>query len=495
MIKFLVSVFALCCSFVITQAQMFDPNPIRVGSSIFCTDVALEDVDQDGDLDAAFLFNLGPHTVWLNDGAGNLSFTFGTNPRIHVNQIALSDFDLDGDLDFFFDGNAPGWHLNIGAGNFIPFQGGFNQLSNGIALGDINSDSYPDLIIPDQSTSGGFRTKIFLNDQSGGFTLGPALPPTGQERSALFGDIDGDGDLDLSLEGTLWLNDGTGAFTDTGQSLHVGGTFRTWGRTFADLDADGDLDLLVGEVDLGSLVFLNDGVGNFIWTGERLGKSFNLDAADLNVDGFLDVVTSDTINVYLGDGSGIFGAPVQIIPTGICGNGLCGVALGDLNGDGLPDLLSSASVTGHPGYYLNISPNVIDVKVDVRPGACPNSVSVRARGVVAVAIVGEQDFDVSQVDASSVTLEGVPATQGLIADVTQPFNGALIDELSCTELGPDGISDLRFFFDTQQLISALGNVMSNVQFVELNGSLLDGTQIRGEDVLLLKATGRVPGRN
>ena len=65
-------------------------------------DVTLGDLDGDGDLDAVVANdNLQPNTVWLNDGAGNLT-AHPTNPNFgeeYSRNIVLGDLDGDGDLD------------------------------------------------------------------------------------------------------------------------------------------------------------------------------------------------------------------------------------------------------------------------------------------------------------------------------------------------------------------------------------------------------------
>ena len=65
------------------------------------------------------------------------------------------------------------------------------------------------------------------------------------------GDVDGDGDLDAFVANSnqanrVWLNDGSGTFTDSGQSL---GDSSSWAVALGDLDGDGDLDAFVGELD------------------------------------------------------------------------------------------------------------------------------------------------------------------------------------------------------------------------------------------------------
>ena len=64
------------------------------------------------------------------------------------------------------------------------------------------------------------------------------------------GDVDGDGDLDAFVANSrtgnrVWVNDGSGIFTDSGQSL---GDHYSHGVTLGDVDGDGDLDAFVANL-------------------------------------------------------------------------------------------------------------------------------------------------------------------------------------------------------------------------------------------------------
>jgi hypothetical protein len=129
------------------------------------------------------------------------------------------------------------------------------------------------------------------------------------------------------------------------------------------------------------------------------------------------------------------------------------------------------------------------VPVDIKPVGCPNPLNVRSQGVLPVAILGTADFDVTTLDPETVTLAGVPALRWSFEDVAapyEPFTGK-IDPYECNDLGPDGYLDLVFKFDTQELVAALeGGQDKEVRTLQLRGQLMDGAEITGEDVVIIK---------
>ena len=83
------------------------------------------------------------------------------------------------------------------------------------------------------------------------------------------------------------------------------------------------------------------------------------------------------------------------------------------------------------------------VPVDIKPGFCPNPLVVSKRGVVTVAILGTDRFDVSQIDRNSIRiLEVVQPVQSHVIDVARPYrlftwdaSGTGLEADSCTDEG------------------------------------------------------------
>jgi hypothetical protein len=119
--------------------------------------------------------------------------------------------------------------------------------------------------------------------------------------------------------------------------------------------------------------------------------------------------------------------------------------------------------------------------------SCPNPLNVKSKGVLPVAILGTEDFDVSTIDPASLLLQGVPPIRYELDDVGTPFNGVSDDDChDCTENGPDEFVDLVLHFDSQDIVDAIGSVEDReCLYPTLTGTLLDGTPIEGTDPLLI----------
>jgi hypothetical protein len=150
------------------------------------------------------------------------------------------------------------------------------------------------------------------------------------------------------------------------------------------------------------------------------------------------------------------------------------------------------------------------VPVDIKPGGCPNPLNVGSQGVLPVAILGTRDLDVTTIDPKTVTLGGgvilsedplkkekkikilvskLSPLRWSLEDVGTPYEPFVgkTDPYQCNNLGPDGYLDIVFKFDTQAIVASLGDVEDKqVIILQLRGQLLDGTEITGEDVVIIR---------
>lgn len=193
--------------------------------------------------------------------------------------------------------------------------------------------------------------------------LGPESRPVGVEatlaEAGAFGDVDGDGDLDLAIgtevdantrnvSARIYQNDGAGNYAIAWETTSPKGT--TTAVAFADFDGDGDLDLaVVGRDDRPNEIYENQGNYAFVsrWRSSTNRTSNDLAVGDLTGDGRMDVVVAndESGQLYTNQGNWSFAERDILVA------GARAVALGDLDNDGWLDI--AAAHNGPNIAYFN----------------------------------------------------------------------------------------------------------------------------------------------
>ena len=261
------------------------------------------------------------------------------------NKVEVADINSDGRLDLLF-ANGRGYSspgepevnyafINQGPGQPFVDVGaelfGEADFSRVIQAGDVDGDGSLDLFVGNTWST---RSRLYLGDGGGGFEEVSATHLPQLDLSvgdAEFGDVDGDGDLDLALAdwgpgdpaknggapARLWLNDGGGVFSEApAGALPDVAIAWSWELELGDVDGDLDLDLMIScKSCAGSFVFLNDGEGVFADASDGLPQhpnNYDFEALDLSGDGHLDLLTINDRSpgarehVFVGDGAGGF---------------------------------------------------------------------------------------------------------------------------------------------------------------------------------------------
>jgi len=121
------------------------------------------------------------------------------------------------------------------------------------------------------------------------------------------------------------------------------------------------------------------------------------------------------------------------------------------------------------------------VPIDIKPTSCPNPVNVKSKGVLPVAVLGMEGFDVMDIDVDSVYLNDLHPIRFDYEDVATPFDGELCD---CHTEGPDGYMDLTLKFDMQAFVESLGPVADGDELtLNLGIGTVDGIATWGSDCI------------
>ena len=309
--------------------------------------VALGDLDGDGDLDAVFANMHARSEIWLNDGDGNFTISY-QNIGVEGHGVGIGDLDGDGDLDLVLTPasgtEASRIYINDGSGGFTLGETALGDASiaaNGVSLFDVEGDG--DLDIGVYYFAGQRHCRLYVNDGTGQFNSTALRLP----GLAAWGDIDGDGDIDaVSLQHEqngsgykVFMNVGETEFEES-QHITAPGGFFPGSLALGDIDGDGDVDLVASSSGSPLVVLVNDGAGAFsrvtaiaftVGMGRISLGDLNGDRADDVLVGCLDqpkrIAISNTDGGFIDSGL-LLGSNEM---AGIC-------ALGDLDGDGDLDL-------------------------------------------------------------------------------------------------------------------------------------------------------------
>lgn len=425
--------------------------------------VAVGDFNADGALDLA-VANLGdPSTgdpggvsILLGYGDGTfrapMSFGAGANP----NRIAVADFNGDGKLSLVVatiqDPSTGLANVNIlltrGDGTFQP-PVTVDQTYYTFVVVDFNGDKKSDLAFPISS-----GTRILLGKGDGSFQA--PIDFTISEDFWAAGDFNGDGKLDLlaflSTSGSsetffgelrVHLGNGDGTFRSDSVTTAVGGYAHV--LCMGDFNRDNRLDL-VGWVKANVFarpsleLFLGNGDGTF-QAPKSVGIGASSAASDFDGDGKLDLAVDPlppsqlSLLVLLGNGDGTFQSgfttPIAY---------LAEVVVGDLNQDGMPDLVLNHGSTADtvtvllnltpnltPGFLVSASPDALTVTAGASANTTLNVAPANGfNEAVALTCSGAPREATCSVSPASVTLNGTDAATASLTVTTTARTSALV---------------------------------------------------------------------
>jgi hypothetical protein len=264
-------------------------------------------------------------------------------PVLETSAGAWGDYDNDGDLDILLTGylNEP-WsggdkvriYRNTGNGSFVDTYSLPDLfLSPSAMWGDYNNDGWLDLVISYEYNDI-HSTQLYHNNGNGTLSA-KDVGMYGVQGQPAWGDYDNDGRLDLLVGTRLYHNNGGGTFSqiNVGLPMAVAGT-SAWG----DYDNDGRLDLLIGP-------HLYHNGGNAVFSEINAGLPTMMSGltawGDFDNDGWLDILLAGPLSdyeriarIYHNNGNGAFTDANADLPGITAGS----AAWGDYDNDGDLDI-------------------------------------------------------------------------------------------------------------------------------------------------------------
>jgi Bacterial Ig-like domain (group 3)/FG-GAP-like repeat len=311
--------------------------------------------------------------------------TYGSG-GYYAESVAVADVNGDGNPDLVVPNQCAdsacmrrglvGVLLGQGDGTFKSVvkydSGGYGAFS--VAVADVNGDGKPDLVVANvcansNCTSGG-SVAVLLGNGDGTFKAAMSYPSGGEDAySVAVDDVNGDGKPDLLIanycadsecltDGSVGVLLGNGDGTFQAAVTYSSGAYHTVSVAVGDVNGDGKPDLLVASYCASSSNCTDGSVGVLLGNGNgtfRAAVSYSsggyeaqsVAVGDVNGDGKPDLLVANTIcapndcatgsvGVLLGNGDGSFRPAVTYDSGGFSAES---VAVGDVNGDGKPDLL------------------------------------------------------------------------------------------------------------------------------------------------------------
>ncbi len=474
--------------------------------------VAVGDLDGDGKVDIVVAnYYLNTVSVYRNTSTGGgvsfaarVDYTTGILPR----SVAIADIDGDGKLDLAvanYSSNTISVLRNTGVSGTVSFAAkadyatGSNPQS--VATGDVDGDGRPDLAVANYVSN----TVSILRNTSTSGTVSFAAKldyATGSgPQSVAIGDVDGDGKPDLAVASntvSVLRNTSTNGVVSFVTKADYPTGSGPQSVAIGDLDGDGKVDMAVANIyDNTISVFRSTSTSGVVSFAAKVdyatGSSpYNISITDLNGDGKADLAVansgSNTVSVFrnMSTSGTVALAAKADYPTGVNPRS---VAIGDLDGDGKPDL-AIANYGSNTVYVLRNqvdAPNItsftptnagIGTTVTITGSNFTGTTAVSLGGVAATSFTIVSDAVITAMVAAVASGDVAVTTPKGTATMGGFYNGAVVPVISSfspasgpigttvtitgTNFSPVAANNIVYFGAVKAAVSAASNTSLTV---------------------------------
>lgn len=373
-------------STTITILQSFSPSvnypapTVKPTNYFYCSDSAMGDLNGDGRNDVAVMEYYGSRVlVYYQKVDGKLDTNQVITSSLTVTGIAIRDVNNDGFSDLIISGNSrtatSGWlgrvvvyrqnpvtHLLDSPQEYILS----TNTAGTLAIADLNNDGLSDIVIASANSSGNGTLSFFFQGAGGALTaerLYTSVPiVSGGEVHVA--DMNSDGLNDIVVQSgdkqlAIIKQTASGVYSTSPEYYNIQTHYSSFFYSFAlgDLNGDGRADIVVADPgNSGRLnIFLQNSLGRIdgptLLDGAYLGQG-EVKIADIDGDGLNDMVVYSggyVIDIYLQSASHTFQHFQEFFLSTHSQGGTRihqAMVIGDVTGDGLPDVVTSWSDEG-----------------------------------------------------------------------------------------------------------------------------------------------------
>jgi hypothetical protein len=510
-------------------------------------DVKIADVGGDGFKDVVVGVGKYPKSSILAfDGLGNLLWNFSD---IEETVVTLDVNDIDGDgLDDIVIYASGGWSRGPGGwgsedtylyvvdnGGMLIWKRFLSHFSSGsgqriFSIGDINGDGKNEIIVDTFMKITAFNC---LGDEIWSYYMDSTI------GNIKVDDVDNDGIKDVVATYWAGTNGGIIALNGTGEIIWQYPTKAGMkALAIGDVNADGRKEVVASNYDspedAENGIYLLDGLGSLIWYSRAGSYANSIKIWDVNNDGINEIIAgTDRGEIYVINAYGdvlwsysIKATPISDITIGdfdadktvdiaICGayyshnpersdgvwifngsgsikwefrgkNNFMSLSAGDINADGVDDIITCTLDIEHIGGRIYVLSSKIQIKIiSSTIDVSPQTLNLRSKGEWITAYLElPEGYDVAYINRTTILLNGTIPVDSFWT--SKPIKSVIGD------YDNDTIPDLMVKFDRQQVINY---IMSNVDLERLyeerfmtitltiTGKLNDGTPFQGSDTI------------